>query len=227
MLSVAGAGWISREACGSLRRARQEKFDDPKILYQQLEAEGFFLVPQAKVRWLNTVSQRYCLAAALALRDAFESAAEWRRVLTETGVLGLSRDGALQANLEYFKDYVSAGRKLARGNLFVHTLPTSPLAETAITFGFKGPIFHLSAAEPKLNLLIERGEALERTSKKMNFLCFTADENAVIAFLLRSGSIETRPELFSIKEMKQNIGNLGSSKDIFQALKIETESIRN
>ena len=167
-MKVAGIGWMSGDSCGSLRREWQMKLDDPKILYQQLEAEGFFTVPLAKVRWLNTVSQRYCMAAALALRDAFETSAAMRLNPQTTGVLSLSRDGALHPNLEYFKDYIHSGRKLARGNLFVHTLPTSPLAETAITFGLKGPVFHLSSAAPQLNLLFDRGEALGKNQAWLN-----------------------------------------------------------
>lgn len=221
MMTVAGIGWISGEVCGSVRRAWQGKFEDPKFLYTQLEQEGFFSIPPAKVRWLNTVSNRYCLAAALALRDAFGTSAALSLNSAETGVLGLSRDGALQANKDYFKDYVSSGRKLARGNLFVHTLPTSPLSETAITFGFKGPIFHLSALNPKLELLIERGDALGK-NRALNLMCFAADDQTVIAFFLKSRDGTGEPPLFSLNEMKQSMGSLAGLKEILSTLKIET-----
>ncbi len=224
---VAGIGWITDQSYGSLRRGLKNKFEDPKSLYQQLEAEGFFTLPPSKVRWLNTVSQRYCLAGALALRDVFEDPDSIRLTLLEAGVLGLSRDGALQPNLEYFKDYVQSGRKLARGNLFIHTLPTSPLAEVAITFGFKGPIFHLSAANPKLNLLFDRSEALGQKSEGLNILCCVASDHAVICIFLKSDYSETDSKLFSLEEMRARIGNLWDLKEVFRALNIETQIIKS
>ncbi len=219
---TAGISWISGGACGSLRRGWRHQFEDPKNLYQLLESEGCFSVPLAKVRWLNTVSQRFCLAAGLALRDAYGTPEKLRSDLDQTGVISLSRDGALQSNLEYFKDYVSSGRKLARGNLFVHTLPTSPLAETAITFGFKGPVFHLSALDPKMALLINRSEALGKKAR-LNLLCFAADENGIICFFLKPEGTGADFPGFSLKEIQKRIGHLWNLKEIFTALQIETE----
>ncbi len=225
MMTAAGISWISGGTCGSLKRGWRHQFEDPKNLYQLLESEGYFSVPLAKVRWLNTVSQRFCLAAGLALRDAYGTAEKLRSNLDPTGVISLNRDGALQSNLEYFKDYVDSGRKLARGNLFVHTLPTSPLAETAITFGFKGPVLHLSASNPKMNLLINRGEALGRRSP-LNLLCFAADENGIICFFIKPEEKGADVPIFSLLEIQKRIGHLWDLKEIFTALQIEIEAIQ-
>lgn len=59
------------------------------------------------------------------------------------GLIGTNRAGSLEANRLYFSDYLQAGRVLARGNLFVYTLPSSPLAEAAIHFGFQGPMLYM------------------------------------------------------------------------------------
>lgn len=58
-----------------------------------------------------------------------------------------SRGGASDENRAFFDDYVKNGRELARGNLFVHTLPTAPLAEIAICFGITGPLMYVASAD--------------------------------------------------------------------------------
>ena len=226
-MRVVGLSWMTAQTCGSLRRDLHLKFEDPKLLYASLKAEGFFSVPLSKVRWFHTVSERYCLASALALKDAFESATEFRAHASEVGVLSLSCEGALQSNLEYFKDYIQSGRKLARGNLFIHTLPTSRLAEVAIAFGLKGPSFHLSAADPSLNLLFTRCAALVQAAPELNLLCYVANEQAILCFYLKPDQIgDAGGVLFSWQEMTERIGNLWDLKAVFQALKIETELIQ-
>ena len=226
-MMISGISCMTDQACGSLQRGWQKKFETPGILYEELEAEGFFSVPLHKVRWLHTVSQRYCLAAALTLRDAFESSAAARIAAPQVGILSLNRDGALRSNLDYFKDYVQSGRKLARGNLFIHTLPTSPLAEVAITFGLKGPLFHLSASEPEWNLLFDRSEALGQAASGLNLLCCAASEHAIICFFLSPDGSQTEEKCISVQQMKSSIGNLWDLKDVFRALKIETEMARS
>jgi hypothetical protein len=66
-----------------------------------------------------------------------------------TGLLGVSRAGSEGSNLAYFLDYLEAGRVLARGSLFIYTLPSSPLAEAAIHFGFEGPMFYVGVNGPE------------------------------------------------------------------------------
>ena len=51
-------------------------------------------------------------------------------------------------------DYVESGRTLARANLFIYTLPSSPLAEAAVHFGLQGPLVYLRGEEPKAESLI-------------------------------------------------------------------------
>lgn len=223
---VSGAGWITEQACGSLRRGWQTDFKDPKVLYQQLEEEGIFETPLKKVRWLNAASRRTCFAAALALRDAFENPAEIRFAAAQTGMVGMSRDGALKGNLEFFRDYVQSGRKLARGNLFVHTLPTSSLAEAAITFGLKGPVFHLAAGNPKLNLLVERGEALGRRSRELSLLCCAETEEAVLCIFLTPERPGLSEGHLPVKELRRAAGNLWEFSGVVKALKSALESVQ-
>lgn len=220
---VSGFGWISGETCGSLRRGRLQEYTDPKALYQQLAPEGFLTLPPEKVRWLGTGSNRWCLAAALALSDAFENRKEADLIPEQTGVLSLSREGALKANLEYFRDYLASGKKSARGNLFVHTLPTSPMADTAMTFGLKGPLFHLGSSEPKLALLLEQAETLGRESKELSLLCFAASGEVVLCFLLRPAGAAADAGLFSLDQLKSAAGTLWNIEEILEALNTEKD----
>lgn len=217
---VAGAGWISNKTFGALRRGLQEELKETNALYHQLEAEGFFGVPLKKVRWLNPVSLRFCLAAALALRDASDFSGSVKLDPANAGILSLSRDGALKANLDYFKDYVHSGRKLARGNLFIHTLPTSPLALVAMTLGLKGPLFHLSSPESPLSLLLIRSEALERRTQGLHLFSFMASEAAVVCFFLKPETAVMQEGLFLSADLKARAGHLGDPEQVLEALKV-------
>lgn len=217
---VAGIGWISGEMCGSLRRGWLEEFRDSGTLYRQLEEAGVFNTPLKKVRWFCGLSQRLSLASALALRDAFDLAGQIALDPTKVGVVSLSRDGALKANLEYFKDYVQSGRKSARGNLFIRTLPTSPQAQVAMIFGFKGPIFHLSTPEPRLGELIARCEALGNRTEGLNLLCCVALEKGVICFFLKPGTGKKKEGLFTTRELNALTGHLWNLDEILEALKV-------
>ncbi len=217
---VAGIGWIAGGLCGSVRRGKQEEFTDAAHLYHQLEEAGVFNTPLKKVRWFCDVSQRLSLASALALQDAFDLPGQIALDPSKVGMVSLSRDGALKANLEYFKDYVQSGKKSARGNLFIRTLPTSPLAQVAMLFGFKGPVFHVSTPAPKFSDLIERCAALGERSEDLNLLCFVAFETGVICFLLKPSSGKKKDGLYTSAELNALIGGLWNLEEALEALKV-------
>ena len=78
---------------------------------------------------------------ALALKDAGRSYPLGPD--NTVGIVGSAPEGCLDADLAYFSDYVKCGRTLGRGNLFIYTLPTSPLAECAIHFALEGPLLYV------------------------------------------------------------------------------------
>ena len=215
---VAGIGWISGEKCGAMRRGWQDEFKDANTLYGQLEEAGVFNTPAKKVRWFCDLAQRFCLASALALRDAFDLPGHIALDPSKVGMLSLSRDGALKANLDYFKDYIESGRKSARGNLFIRTLPTSSLAQVAMTFGFKGPIVHLSSAAPELGHLADRSDALENRIEGLNLLSCVADDKTVICFFLKPA--EMSEGIYSTSELKDQVGKLWNLDEVLETLKI-------
>ncbi len=58
-------------------------------------------------------------------------------------LIGAGTDGSRTENLVYFQDYTEHGRDGGRGQLFVGTLPTTPLCEAAIALSLHGPAFYL------------------------------------------------------------------------------------
>ncbi len=216
---TAGIGWVSKHRCGSLRREWQDEFRDAKSLSEFLLKEKVFDVPLKKARWFTSSSQLLCLASGLALRDAFQTRAEIKKYSDDMGMISLNREGALEANIRFYQDYIRSGRKSARGHLFVQTLPTSPLAEAAITFGFKGPLFHLCAAEPQLSLLLARAEALGRRNERLGLLCTLGNAVEAISFLLLPGDEPQKTGLTSVQELKTRAGHLFALADILEALR--------
>lgn len=101
-----------------------------------------------------TTEARLCLcAASIALRAVPISQSK----KPEIGLLGAG-EGFLQANQEYFRDYVASGRTMGRGNLFIYTLPTSALGEVAIALSLGGPCMFLQNDAHPLASLIKHAE---------------------------------------------------------------------
>lgn len=72
-------------------------------------------------------------------------------------ILGCGSEGSFTENLLYFNDYIEHGRDGGRGQLFVGTLPTTPLCEVAIALNMHGPAFHIDPGSDREQL----GEELE------------------------------------------------------------------
>lgn len=67
-------------------------------------------------------------------------------------ILGYGSEGSYSENLLYFNDYIEHGRDGGRGQLFVGTLPTTPLCEVAIALKMHGPAFYLDSASDRKQL---------------------------------------------------------------------------
>lgn len=159
-----GIGWITGSACGRMRHGETRPLAGGSNTGTAASVDALFRRKVERFGRFDPVSRMTCYACELALQDAgVEYSQEARR---EIGILGSGFEGSLAANSAYFKDYVESGRILARGNLFVYTLPTAALGEAAIHFGFQGPLFSLiSRATPladaleAASLLVKNGDA--------------------------------------------------------------------
>ena len=138
---ISGIGWITQEKYGSVGTRLSQNYSKNISLHSQLLDKGIFLHPVKNFGRFDKISKETCSVVALAFQDAGVSYTENDN--KDMGLIGTNTLGSLFTNMAYFKDYVENGRSLSRGNLFMYTLPTSPLAEAAINCGCQGPLLYI------------------------------------------------------------------------------------
>jgi 3-oxoacyl-[acyl-carrier-protein] synthase II len=134
-------GWINEHSYGMFRAGTAAEYAGRTSLHDLGKTDGLFAYPVKNFGRFDAVTQRVCYLTALALRDA-GIGYERDRVLN-IGLLATDVHGCAEPNKTYFKDYVDGGRTLSRANLFIYTLPSSPIAEAAVHFGLQGPLLYL------------------------------------------------------------------------------------
>jgi 3-oxoacyl-[acyl-carrier-protein] synthase II len=138
-ISVYGIGWLTKEGYGCIRSELQHAFkagEDARALPKR----DIFSHPFKNFGRLDTISKMTVFGVSLALQDAgIEYSPTGKQ---DIGIVGTNREGSLRSDIEYFRDYLESGRTLSRGNLFIYTLPSSPIGEAAIHFGLLGPVLY-------------------------------------------------------------------------------------
>ena len=145
-IAIRGLGWITDSAYGRLRQGESRSYAGRTTARLVGSVDALFQRKIENFGRFDPISRMTCYACALALQDAGFSTIE----NDDTGIVSVAFTGSLEANRAYFADYAGAGRVLARGNLFVYTLPSSPISEAAIHFGFHGPLFAMVTARDPL-----------------------------------------------------------------------------
>jgi len=179
---ITGIGWIGRKECGSIKKKQKYRYRNTSLLHADLLREYIFLYQVKNFGRFNEVARRTCCAAALAFYDAGIPYSNERS--QDMGIIGTNEAGALRSNISYFKDYVENGRTLARGNLFIYTLPTSPLAEAAIHFGCQGPLLYASFPQEQIPSLLCSAKDMILRGESGGMLAITCDEDEGICFVL-------------------------------------------
>lgn len=197
MVVITGIGWITQKAYGSVIRKLRRDYTDTKSLHSRLQHESVFLYPAKNFGRFDAVSKMTCCAGALALRDAGITYSE--RHKQDMGILGTNTVGCLESNVRYFKDYVATGRKIARGNLFIYTLPTSPLAEAAISFGLQGPLLYMMFQQKRIPSLVRCAGKMILRGETQAMLAVKADENEAVCFVLRREEDVSTRRVFSLE----------------------------
>jgi len=141
---IKGTGWIRPKKYGCQKLKIQAAYSDLKALHNRLQPD-IFKYPVENFGRFDPVSKLAVISIALALFDAKITYAKGKK--QPISILGSNSSGARDANLAYFNDYIANGRTLARGNLFIYTLPSSFLAEAAIHFGLTGKLIYLGFPE--------------------------------------------------------------------------------
>jgi len=180
---ISGIGWITKKKYGCVNKTIRKDYTDIKSLHSNLQNESVFLYPVKNFGRFDTTSKMACCAGALALHDAGIKYSEKHK--QDIAIIGTNTDGCLISNLNYFKDYVQTGRKLARGNLFIYTLPSSPLAEAAIHFGFQGPLLYIMFPQKQIPSLLQYAEGIISRREVSTVLAMKVDENKAVCFVMK------------------------------------------
>jgi len=151
-INILGTGWLSRDSYGSERMERSVEYASRVSIRGLGKEDGLFAYPVKNFGRFEPVSRRVCYVTALALQDAGLEYSKDRN--QDIGLMGTDEYGSEQANLAYFRDYVEGGRTMARANLFIYTLPSSPLAEAAVHFGLQGPLLYLRNQDASVDGLL-------------------------------------------------------------------------
>lgn len=212
MIIVSGIGWISEKSYGCVREGLRGDYANLKSLYSRLRDESTIPYPIKNFGRFDIVSKMSCSVGALALRDAGISYSQNQK--QDIGIIGTNNNGSLRSNLDYYKDYVTAGRTLARGNLFIYTLPSSPLAETAITFGLSGPLLYMTLSEGILPALLQLAGRMINTRETSRILALRADEKEAVSFLLAGKDESPSGKTWNLKDAVKRARKINRAEDI-------------
>ena len=214
MIIISGIGWVTETMCGCVRKGSNRSYEDIGLLYSWMKKEAIFSYRVKNFGRFDSVSKLTCISIALALHDAgityFEDSKR------DIGIMGTSEAGCLKANLDYFRDYVEAGRTWGRGNLFIYTLPTSRLAEAAIHFGFQGPLLYMRPAHCRFTVLLRNAEGMIAERDTPAMLAMQVDEAEAVCFMMMQEKDSSPGMICSIDEAVKAIKQAFRVKDIVE-----------
>jgi 3-oxoacyl-(acyl-carrier-protein) synthase len=198
-IAVRGIGWLTKDAYG--RVARSERFVPGNAPGPgSLAKKGIFAYPVKNFGRFDRVSRMTCCAVALALADAGISYSATRK--QDIGIIGTNAEGSLRTDLEYFKDYIESGRTLSRGNLFIYTLPSSPLGEAAIHFGFRGPLLYAGGGTNSFVTILETASQMILAGETPIMLAGRAEEDEAVYFVLEGYAGRDRSALCDLSAVQ-------------------------
>jgi 3-oxoacyl-[acyl-carrier-protein] synthase II len=175
-ITVRGIGWMTGGAVGQIRKQWRRAAPAP----DEWPLRHLAAAPKNMARFDRT-SKIVCGVVGLALDDAGLLGAN---VAADIGIVAVNRDGCLQADEAYYRDYLDNGRILGRGNLFIYTLPSSPIAEAAIHFGLTGPLLYVCGAPQPAALALNAAGDLLRGAEAAAALAVWAEGASGICWSL-------------------------------------------
>lgn len=183
-----GIGWVNGSEYGSFFHSQRVCYGDGVAL-PPWKQDDLFQSHLKNAGRFDMSTRLIISACALALRDAGVVCVPGTK--SNIGLLGANSCGCVAANRAYFKDYLEGGRVLARANLFVYTLPSSPLAEVAIHFGLQGPVLYIGtsgARNEQLRGLMDTAAGLLHEGAVDGTLVVANDERSAAAIFTCRGT---------------------------------------
>lgn len=216
MVNIHGIGWINKNEYGCVLKGKRFRYEESE--FNLLAKAGVFSYPFKNFGRLDKISKLTIYAVAIALKDAGVNYFPDKK--QDIGIIGTSYLGSLQSDILYFKDYLECGRTLGRGNLFIYTLPSSPLGESAIHFGLQGPLLYISDPEKSLLMLITVASEMISNDEVAGMLVGINSEQEAVYFMLMKDCKNPFIDSSSIKAILDK--NLTVSKMIKKFLKLRT-----
>lgn len=157
-ISILGTGWITTKGYGKINLGEEHLFAPEETLYTVAKNGIFNRRPVKNFGRLDRLSRITLAAVFLALKDAgIDSSPDSKQSI---GIVGTNDHGSQETDTAYFRDFVDNGRKLARANLFIYTLPSSPMGEAAIHFGLVGPLLYMAGTGHSLATVLTTAAAM-------------------------------------------------------------------
>ena len=179
---IHAVAWFSPQYCGVLGPGGKSWEKSSPDLSDVAQATALIGLP---VKYFSrmTLEARYCLCAASMALDA----AQWTPTdHPEIGLIAAGFAGVLEADRQYFTDYVANGRSIGRGNLFIYTLPTSALGEVAIPLKLTGPMLHVHGDAKPVGNLFRTAQRLVADKEASGILALWSDLEAAVCFAVGS-----------------------------------------
>lgn len=180
-IAVRGIGWLTKEGYGCIRSELRHDYEIGEGAHT-LPKKDIFPHPFRNFGRLDTLSKMTAYAVSLALQDAGIEYSPIRK--QNIGIVGTNAEGSLRSDIEYFWDYLEGGRTLSRGNLFIYTLPSSPLGEAAIHFGFMGPVLYAARESDALAAVLDLASEMILAQEVPVMLAGKAEADEAMFFVL-------------------------------------------
>ena len=216
MIAVTGIGWLNQKEYGCVIGKVEKHHEGIDSLYSSFKRESLFSYPVKNFSRFDTISKTTCFCVALALKDAGISYSAGQK--KDIGIFGANETGCLESNINYFKDYIESGRILARGNLFIYTLPSIPLAEAAIHFGLSGPLLHVSFNDGKISSLLSFAGKNILEGETQSILAVKAEETEAVCFVLQTEDAVSAGKSLSLEA----VSAAADKPDFFEMIKALT-----
>jgi 3-oxoacyl-[acyl-carrier-protein] synthase II len=213
---VHGIGWLTRGGYGCVKSGLHHPLV-PGEGVRSVAKREIFSHPFKNFGRLDRISRMTAYAVALALRDAGMEYTPSKK--QDVGIIGTNSEGSLETDIEYFKDYIEGGRTMSRGNLFIYTLPSSPLGEAAIHFGFTGPLLYTAGKENNIRTILDMAEDILLARETTAMLAGRAEAEQSVYFVLRAEEDHALCDLTEARTIVETESQFGGVVSRFLSLK--------
>ena len=177
---IRACSWCSADSCGVVTPdGRNNQFFEPSPVANG-DLANFLGRP---IKYLSRMT-RECRACLCAAGLVMKTSGWLDTPPGDIGLVGAGYEGCLIADQKYFHDYVTSGRSLGRGSLFIYTLPSSTLGEAAIAPGLTGPGMHIQAERDPLGTLAREAAQFVADSEAKAMLTIWSDATSAVCLAI-------------------------------------------